>query len=174
LGSKRQEQPAVGERGRVELVYLDGAGAHYRITSAAIRHDVSLAKVVQDALEAAVADLGGYAAIVPGRPEKSALIQRITSADDDERMPPKATGKKLTGREISLLTEWVRQGAEYSRHWSYVMPTRPPLPLIKQKDWPRNEIDYFLLAARRRRRQPWRSRYLTLPSFTTVAIPFHH
>src|SRR5262249_10656711 len=42
-----------------------------------------------DVREDALADLGGYAAIVPGQPEKSALVQRITSADNEERMPPK-------------------------------------------------------------------------------------
>jgi hypothetical protein len=41
---------AHSSRGRVDLVHLDGAGAHWRITSASMRHDVSLAKVVQDAL----------------------------------------------------------------------------------------------------------------------------
>src|SRR5215813_148001 len=46
-----------------------------------------------DVREDAVADLGGYAAIVPGQPEKSELIRRIKSTDDDERMPPKASGK---------------------------------------------------------------------------------
>ena len=41
---------AQSSRGRVELVYLDASGAHWRITSAAIRHEKTLAKVVQDAL----------------------------------------------------------------------------------------------------------------------------
>ena len=41
---------AQSSRGRVELVYLDASGAHWRITSAAVRHDKTLAKVVQDAL----------------------------------------------------------------------------------------------------------------------------
>src|SRR5439155_22788905 len=78
----------------------------------------------------AVADLGGYAAIVPGQPEKSELIKRITSADGDERMPPKESGKKLTPREVRLLTEWVKQGAPYAQHWSYVKPVRPTLPSV--------------------------------------------
>src|SRR5438105_3166299 len=94
----------------------------------------------------AIADLGGYAAIVPGQPAKSALVQRITSIDDDEHMPPKSSGKKLTPREIELLTRWIEQGAEYAQHWSYVKPVRPPLPAVKQSDWPRNEIDYFILS----------------------------
>src|SRR5438477_10462163 len=42
-----------------------------------------------DVREDAIADLGGYAAIVPGHPEKSALVERIRSRDDEERMPPK-------------------------------------------------------------------------------------
>ncbi|MCL2726278.1 MAG: mechanosensitive ion channel family protein [Polyangiaceae bacterium] len=37
-------------RGHVELVYLDEAGAHWRIKSAPLRDDVSLAKAVQDSL----------------------------------------------------------------------------------------------------------------------------
>src|SRR5580765_6706904 len=32
-------------------------------------------------------------AIVPGSPEKSELIARITAADPDDRMPPQSTGK---------------------------------------------------------------------------------
>src|SRR5437870_4507244 len=79
----------------------------------------------------AIADLGGYAAIVPGQPAKSALVQRITSSDDDEHMPPKSSGKKLTPREIELLTRWIEQGAEYAQHWSYVKPVRPPLPKVE-------------------------------------------
>src|SRR5262245_46700247 len=98
-----------------------------------------------DVREDALADLGGYAAIVPGHPEKSALVQRILSTDDDERMPPKDSAKKLTPRDIDLLQRWIAQGAPYAAHWSYVNPVRPPLPAVKQPAWPRNEIDYFIL-----------------------------
>jgi hypothetical protein len=94
----------------------------------------------------AVADLGGYAAIVPGDLAKSALVQRVTSADADERMPPAETGKPLTSREIDLLKRWIEQGAPYAQHWSYVKPVRPPLPSVQGADWPRNEIDHFILA----------------------------
>src|SRR5215210_3630242 len=64
------------------------------------------------------ADLGGYAAVVRGDPEESELIVRISSTDEVDVMPPSTSGKTLAPREIELLTEWVRQGAPYARHWS--------------------------------------------------------
>jgi hypothetical protein len=99
-----------------------------------------------DTRDGAMLDLGGYAAIVPGDPAKSALIERITSADPDQQMPPKETGKKLTAREIELLKQWVKEGANYAVHWSYAKPNRPSLPPVEQAAWPRNEIDHFILA----------------------------
>ncbi len=99
-----------------------------------------------DVREQAIADLGGYAAIVPGDLEKSAMVQRITAADVDERMPPREAGKPLTAREIDLLKRWVEQGAPYAQHWSYAKPVRSPLPSVNRAAWPRNEIDYFILS----------------------------
>ena len=99
-----------------------------------------------DTEEGAFADLGGYQAIVRGKPEESELVRRITSDDSLEVMPPPAHGKKkLTAPEIELLTEWVRQGAPYARHWSYVKPTRPPVPAVKDASWPRKPVDAFIL-----------------------------
>jgi hypothetical protein len=99
-----------------------------------------------DTEEGTRADLGGYAAIVPGKPAESALVERITSRKSGEVMPPKRSGKKLTPHEIELLTAWVKQGAPYARHWAYTRPLRPPLPAVKNRTWPRNAIDTFLLA----------------------------
>ncbi|HWE36931.1 MAG TPA: PSD1 and planctomycete cytochrome C domain-containing protein [Isosphaeraceae bacterium] len=93
----------------------------------------------------ATEDLGGYAAIVRGRPEESELIDRIT-ADDDDAMPPKATGKTLSKHEVETLTEWVRQGAPYAKNWSYERPKRPSPPEVADATWPRNAIDRFILA----------------------------
>ncbi len=115
-----------------------------------------------DLRESALAELdSGYQAIVPGKPDESALLYRITTDDADEWMPPAETGKKLSPREIDLLTEWVRQGAAYAKHWSYVKPVRPPLPDVAKAmgdaqslsesekarliAWPKNEIDAFIL-----------------------------
>jgi hypothetical protein len=94
----------------------------------------------------ALADLGGYQAIVPGNPDESEAIQRILSDDPTETMPPPRIGKKLTAREVELLTAWVKQGAPYARHWSYVKPVRSPLPKVSDPAWPRNAIDRFILA----------------------------
>jgi len=89
----------------------------------------------------------GAVAVVPGDVEKSELIRRITSADESVRMPPGEFGKSLSPREIELLTQWVREGAPYAQHWSYVQPVRPEPPSVEQHpSWPRNEIDHFLLA----------------------------
>ncbi|MEX2186141.1 MAG: PSD1 and planctomycete cytochrome C domain-containing protein [Pirellulales bacterium] len=94
----------------------------------------------------AAEDLGGHRAIEPGNPDKSEVVRRIGSTDDDERMPPPETGKKLTAEEIALLTEWIRQGGEYTGHWAYIKPVRPVLPAVENRVWPRNAIDYFVLA----------------------------
>jgi hypothetical protein len=92
------------------------------------------------------ADRGGYAAVVRHKPGASELIKRIGSQERDKVMPPPKTGKKLSAREIDLLTRWVQQGAPYARHWAYVKPVRPPLPRVRDTLWPRNPIDHFVLA----------------------------
>jgi hypothetical protein len=86
----------------------------------------------------------GTYAIVPGEPGKSLLLDRVTAADKSERMPPK--GDPLTQAQVALLKEWIRQGAKYEEHWSYVKPVRPPLPAVQNKNWPRQGLDYLVLA----------------------------
>ena len=99
-----------------------------------------------DTAEGLFADVGGHSAVVPGKPEASEILKRVTSTDPDTVMPPKGHGKPLTPREIELLTVWIKQGAKVSRHWSYIVPVRPELPVVKQTGWPRNPIDRFILA----------------------------
>ncbi|HEV7281285.1 MAG TPA: PSD1 and planctomycete cytochrome C domain-containing protein [Pirellulaceae bacterium] len=99
-----------------------------------------------DQQEAAVADRGGYAAIVPGEPDKSVVVERLFEEDPDLRMPPAASKIELTEAERAVLKDWISQGAEYVAHWSYVKPVRSPLPAVKRSDWPENPIDHFVLA----------------------------
>ena len=88
----------------------------------------------------------GENAIVPGNPEQSELVQRINATDDDQRMPPPNSKKSLTAAERELLTRWIAEGGEYQTHWAFTPPIRPHLPEIKQQDWPRNDIDRFIVA----------------------------
>ena len=97
----------------------------------------------------AIAERDGVRAIVPGDPQASALVRRITHPDPDERMPPEDTNKQLSQEDIALLKTWISGGANYAQHWSYLPPERPELPDVKSKVWPRNAnanaIDRFIL-----------------------------
>ncbi len=65
--------------------------------------------------------------IIVGKSAESALIQRITSTDPDERMPNK--GDPLTAEEIAILKAWVDQGAP----WDATVVTIAPKPPIKPR-----------------------------------------
>src|SRR5437773_11043957 len=69
------------------------------------------AKLRLDIREEAVRDLGGYAAIVPGKPDASELMKRVTTHDEDDIMPPVKSKKHLTPQEIEVLRKWIAQGA---------------------------------------------------------------
>jgi mono/diheme cytochrome c family protein len=99
-----------------------------------------------DRFEDAVAERKGVAAIIPGQPEKSALVERILATDPDDIMPPPKSHKKLTEQQKDLLRRWVAEGAEYELHWAYIAPKRPALPKVKNSGWIRNPIDNFILA----------------------------
>ena len=83
-------------------------------------------------------------ALVPGKPADSALVQRITAADEADRMPPKKSGKTLTAAEVEMLKKWVAEGAKYAPHWAYVAPKKHDAP--KTKHPTANWIDNFLFA----------------------------
>ncbi len=84
-------------------------------------------------------------AIVPGKPDESELVARITSDDADLLMPPAESKKTLTPEQIELLRRWIEQGAKYDRHWAFVAPQKPPLPGVENRAWPKNAIDQFVL-----------------------------
>ena len=94
----------------------------------------------------AIAKREGKPAISPGKSSESALFLRIISDDPDMRMPPADSGSTLTAQEIQLLKQWIEQGAKYSSHWAFIKPLRKPKPKVNRADWPRNTIDYFVLA----------------------------
>ena len=96
--------------------------------------------------EQAKADRDGTFVIHAGLPDESELINRVTSTDEFEVMPPPETNKPLTKREISILRQWITEGAEWSPHWAYVTPVRYAPPKVRRKQWPQSEIDRFILA----------------------------
>jgi hypothetical protein len=99
-----------------------------------------------DTRAGATADLGGYAAVVPGKPEASEFIARITHPDAAEIMPPPDSHKALKPGEIKLLTRWIAEGGEYSDPWAYVPPRKHPEPAVKDATWPVNAVDRFVLS----------------------------
>lgn len=88
----------------------------------------------------------GKIAIIPGKPKESELISRIMTDDPDDAMPPASTRKTLSTEQKELLRRWIASGAKYQEHWAFVPPRAPALPKVKQKDWPKNPIDGFVLA----------------------------
>ncbi len=95
----------------------------------------------------------GKPSIVPGHPELSEVVKRITSRDPEYRMPYKE--EALTQKEIDVLTRWIEEGAEWGEHWAYQKPEKTSLPestmLLSgfgssEDEWSSNEIDEFILA----------------------------
>lgn len=85
----------------------------------------------------------GKVCITPGDPSHSEFIARLTHHDKDLRMP---FGKeKLSDKEIKLLTDWVKQGAEWQDHWAFVAPKKSEVPSNAAK-WSVNFIDNFIIA----------------------------
>ena len=68
----------------------------------------------------------GRQTIVPGHPETSELMARVTSSDPEARMPYHAP--PLQPQQIALLRQWIREGAHWEDHWAFVAPKPQALP----------------------------------------------
>lgn len=93
----------------------------------------------------------GKFAIIPGDPDNSEMIRRLTSKDPEERMPYQH--KPLSSKEIDMLRQWIKEGAHWGNHWSYVAVAPTPVPdgaggfrslFSSGNKWTHNEIDYFI------------------------------
>lgn len=87
----------------------------------------------------------GKVPVVPGDSGHSELVRRLVTADKDDLMPPPASGKHVTEAQTALIRRWVEQGAKWEEHWSYVVPKRPARPEVRERSWPRNDVDFFVL-----------------------------
>ena len=113
-------------------------------------------------------------ASTPKKP--SEFLKRITSRDLDEKMPPPSSKLKLTKAQIETLKRWVKQGAKYDRHWAFETIRPVTLPTVKNRKWPRNEIDRFVLARLERRgmspsKQAGRETLIRRLSFDLTGLP---
>ena len=84
-----------------------------------------------DEESAAKASNDGVIAVVPGDPDRSALLQRILTTDADEVMPPPKQHKIITPAQIALLKQWIHEGAQWGGHWSYEQVVRPEVPSVQ-------------------------------------------
>jgi len=80
----------------------------------------------------------GKPLIAKGDPAASPLVRFIRSTDPDVVMPPPASHKSFSPRDIALIERWIEQGAEYQAHWSFIAPVKPEVPAGE------NPIDHFV------------------------------
>lgn len=85
----------------------------------------------------------GKPAIIPGDPDGSEMIRRLTLKDPEERMPYKH--EALTKHEIRILKEWIRQGAHWGDHWAYLPLKKTEAPDVTDQ-WVYNDVDRFIYA----------------------------
>lgn len=83
----------------------------------------------------------GERAIVPGDVEASALISRVM-ATDDQRMPP--DGDPLSEQQIDILRGWIKQGANWDKHWAFKPIQEFDPPTVDDPAWNQNPIDAFI------------------------------
>lgn len=94
----------------------------------------------------------GKFAIIPGDPEHSELVKRITAKDPEDRMPYKH--EPLSSDEVSILKRWIKEGAQWGDHWAYVAvkPVEVPKPKgsffglmpAAKSEWIKNDVDNFI------------------------------
>jgi len=112
----------------------------------AAKREAGLRLDIADSAYAPLKETKGAFAIVPGKPDASELYKRISSEDTSFLMPPvDAHLGVLTAYEIRLFEKWIRQGARYENHWAFTSPKKSAVPEVKDKQWPVNEIDHFVL-----------------------------
>src|ERR1051326_2910161 len=116
-------------------------------------------------------------AIVAGKPEESLVVQKIFSDDPDEKMPPPDSNLALTPKEKETIRKWIEQGGEYQPHWAFIpVPGEVPVPSVRDRKWPRNEIDRFLLSRLEKEgmkpsSEAERSRWLRRVTYDLIGLP---
>ncbi len=111
-----------------------------------------------DSREAILKGGDSGAAIAPGEPEKSLLMQAVGYTDKDLKMPPPKDGadRKLSDAQISDLSQWVKMGVpmpaaiaaagDPAKHWAFQPIANPPVPEVPEKERVKTSVDAFLFA----------------------------
>ena len=95
--------------------------------------------------------------VVPGNAAASRLVIAITYKDDDLQMPPDGP---LGEDEVAKLRDWIEHGAPHGGSglgnnaseedqeplWSTESLQHAELPAVKDNEWPRDDVDRFVLA----------------------------
>jgi hypothetical protein len=105
-----------------------------------------MAGVRLDTKEGAFGATKRGALIVPGDAAKSLLFLRMTHAEPARRMPPPASNRQLTDKQIQTVRQWITEGAKWQTHWAFSKPERPAVPEVKNTASIRNPIDAFIQA----------------------------
>ncbi|GJM23187.1 MAG: hypothetical protein DHS20C15_31020 [Planctomycetota bacterium] len=91
----------------------------------------------------------GLPAIVPGEPTLSELIQRVTTQDLLDRMPPDDR-VPLDAEQVAQLERWIQAGAPWptqdTQHWAFRAPRATPAPTVQNVAWLRDPLDAYVLA----------------------------
>jgi len=88
----------------------------------------------------------GAIVVKPGDLDGSEMVYRITTDDEDDRMPPADEHPALSDSQIELITEWIDSGAKWSGHWAFEPPSKPLVPESKYDDRATGDIDRFLFS----------------------------
>ena len=103
------------------------------------------------------------AAVIPGNPGNSLLMHSVSYQDDKLQMPPKS---KLPPQDVRILEQWISMGAPDPRDealaevvkkktidfnaarqgWAFRPLQQTAPPTVKNKTWPRKDLDAFILA----------------------------
>ena len=72
-----------------------------------------------------IAEAAHRSSFIPGSPERSEAMRRIRTTDPEALMPPPESHRDpLTPAQIAILEQWIREGAEWGRHWAFVQPVK--------------------------------------------------
>ncbi|MFM7182454.1 MAG: DUF1553 domain-containing protein [Verrucomicrobiales bacterium] len=92
----------------------------------------------------------GKPSIIKGNPAESDVVKRMRSTKESEIMPPPESHKTMKAEEIAIIERWIKEGAEYEEHWSFIPPQKHPVPTLPESapaEWKKTATDAFLFAA---------------------------